>query len=107
MAIDIRSRLGIDDKALAGFCEKWKIVELSLFGSALRDDFRRDSDIDLLVVFDKNADWRFRDLMLMQDEIESLLGRPVDLVERHLVEESENYIRRRHILDSLQTLYSE
>jgi predicted nucleotidyltransferase len=105
MAIDVRSRLGITDEVLAEFCRNLKITELSLFGSALRDDFGPDSDIDLLVVFEEGADWRFRDLLHMQDEIESLLGRPVDLVKRHLVEESENYIRRKHILSSLQPLY--
>ena len=41
------------------FCRRWKIVELSLFGSALRDDFRPDSDMDLLVRYAPGAAWTF------------------------------------------------
>jgi hypothetical protein len=105
MSIDVRARLGIEEDDVAEFCRKWKIRELSLFGSALRDDFRPDSDVDLLVTFDQDADWGFRELLTMEDELEAALGRPVDLVKRQLVEESENYIRRKHILSSLQLLY--
>jgi predicted nucleotidyltransferase len=105
MVVDVKSRLGVEDTALAEFCRKWKVSELSLFGSALREDFRPESDIDLLVVFEEGASWRFRDFLRMEDELEELLRRPVDLVERRLVDESENYIRRKHILSSLQLLY--
>jgi len=79
-------------------------AELCLFGSALRDDCRPDSDIDLLVTFVADAGWRARDLLRMQDELEALLGRKVDLVERAAVEENENWIRRRHILQHMVRL---
>jgi len=105
VVVDVRERIGLSDEQLEDFCRRWKITELSLFGSALRDDFRPDSDIDLLVTFDDDAHWRFRDLLLMDEELKVLLGRSVDLVERRLVEESENYIRRKHILKSVQLLY--
>ena len=87
------------------FCLKWKITELALFGSVLRDDFRPDSDVDVLVTFGSDADWGFEHLLDMKDELESLFGRPVDLVEKRLVEGSPNYIRRKHILSNIKTVY--
>jgi uncharacterized protein len=94
---------GIED-----LCRRYGVAELSIFGSALagRDDFRPESDIDFLVVF-KDPDlgpWMSK-LTDMQDELATLLGRPVDLLPREGVERSENYIRRRHILNSAQVIY--
>jgi len=40
---------------IADFCQRWKITEFAFFGSVLRDDFRPDSDVDILVSFDPNA----------------------------------------------------
>jgi uncharacterized protein len=90
---------------IADFCRRWKIVELALFGSVLRDDFRPDSDIDVLVAFTTDAAWRFYDLLSMKEELETMFGRSVDLVEKRLVESSENYIRRKHILNHRETIY--
>jgi hypothetical protein len=105
----LRERLGVDPGAIAAFCRKWGIRELSLFGSALRDDFRSDSDVDLLVVFDDPhrdfGPWA-RDLFEMEQELSSLFGRKVDLVERTVVERSENYIRRREILKNPVSIYA-
>ena len=104
MAIDVRSRLNISDEQLAEFCRKWKIARLELFGSALRDDFGDDSDIDLLVTFDEPPKSLF-DLVDMDLEIARLAGRHVDLVERRAVEEAENYLKRRRILGSAREIY--
>ena len=100
-----QSRIKISKSRLAKFCRKWKITELSLFGSVLRDDFRLSSDIDVLVSFAEDAHWSLFDLVTAQTELGQILGRPVDLVERRAVKRSENYIRRRHILDSAETVY--
>jgi len=97
--------LEIPEDKLADFCRRWKITELSLFGSALREDFRPDSDVDLLVTFAPGTTWKLDDLLDMKEELEGMFGRDVDLVERRLVESSENYIRRRHILKHLKPLY--
>jgi uncharacterized protein len=97
--------LAISRDKIAEFCCRWKIAELALFGSVLRDDFRPDSDIDVLVTFAPDASWRFYDLISMKEELEGMFGRSVDLVEKRLVERSENYIRRRHILDHMETIY--
>lgn len=90
---------------LADFCRRWQITELALFGSALRDDFHPESDVDMLVTFAVNAHWSLFDLVSMQEELQAMIGREVDLVERRAVEKSENYIRRRHILESAEPLY--
>lgn len=87
------------------FCRTWKITELALFGSVLREDFRPDSDLDVMVSFAPDAHWSLMDLVEMQAELERAVGHRVDLVERSAIERSENYIRRRHILGSLEPVY--
>jgi predicted nucleotidyltransferase len=99
------ARIEFDREQIAEFCRRWKITELSLFGSVLRDDFRPDSDVDVLVRFRPDADHSLFELMDMEDELARIVGRRVDLVERRGVEQSENYIRRRHILSTAEPLY--
>jgi len=89
------------------FCERWKVVEFSLFGSVLRDDFRPDSDVDVLVSFAEDAHWGLFDICRMEDELREIFGRQVDLVTRRAVEESPNPIRREHILAHLETIHVE
>ena len=98
-------RLDLPAEAIAEFCRRWRIVEFAVFGSALREDFRPDSDVDVLVTFEPGARWSFQNWLDMTSEIEIILGRKVDLVERRLVEQSRNYIRRRHILSHLERVY--
>lgn len=87
------------------FCKKWKIIELSIFGSSLRKDFAPESDVDILVKFGHDTRYSLFDLTNMEDELKEIFGREVDLVERKAVEKSKNYIRRDHILKSLKVLY--
>ena len=98
-------RLEIPQQDLVEFCERWKVAELALFGSALRDDFRPDSDIDLLVTFLPEAEWSLLDHGRMEQELASLLGRDVDLVSRWGIEHSRNWIRRKAILESAYPIY--
>ena len=74
-------RLTVRREQLADLCRRWKVAELSFFGSVMRADFRPDSDVDVLVTFMPGADWSLFELVTMQDELSTLLGRPVDLVE--------------------------
>ena len=97
--------LTIPDNALAAFCRRWKITELALFGSVLRDDFRPDSDVDVLVTFAPQARWTLFDMVHMRDGLQGILGRPVDLVSRRGVEQSRNPLRRQAILSSAESLY--
>jgi predicted nucleotidyltransferase len=106
MVIDVRSRLGISDEQLAHFCKRWKIATLEIFGSALRDDFTEASDIDLLYVFEEDANWSLFDVLAAEEELGAILGRKVDLVSRHAIENSENWMRRREILETSRVLYS-
>ncbi|MDI6816351.1 MAG: nucleotidyltransferase domain-containing protein [Actinomycetota bacterium] len=101
----IKARIKIPRKKVAEFCGKWNIQELALFGSVLREDFRPDSDVDVLVVFTPEARHSLFDLARMQEELKEIFEREVDLVEKKAVEQSENYIRRKHILDSTEVLY--
>lgn len=92
--------------ALRAFCSKWKVRELSLFGSALRDDFGPQSDIDFLVTFAPEAQWSLLDHIRMEEELSLLLGRRIDLVSRQALERSANFIRRREILSSAKVVYA-
>jgi predicted nucleotidyltransferase len=94
-----------DQNAISRFCERWGIVELSLFGSVLRDDFRPDSDVDVLVDFTLDAHPTLFDLVEMQDELEALFGRKVDLLTRGGVESSRNAERKAAIISSAQPIY--
>jgi predicted nucleotidyltransferase len=101
----MNARIPIDRNKIAEFCRRWKITEFALFGSVLRDDFRPDSDVDVLVTFAPETRYSLFDLVHMQDELKEIFGREVDLVERKAVERSENYIRRKHILRSIEPVY--
>lgn len=97
--------LEISMDKIADFCRRWKITELALFGSVLRDDFRPDSDIDVLVTFTADAEWSLLDHIQMGEELASLFGRKVDLVNKRAVEQSKNWIRRRDILSTAEAVY--
>jgi len=78
-------------------------VEFSLFGSVLRDDFRSDSDIDVLLSFEENSTWGLYDLVDMKDELQAIFGRKVDLVEKEAIR---NPYRRRSMLTEQEVLYA-
>jgi len=67
-------KLSVSKETIAEFCRKWPIVEFALFGSVLRDDFRPDSDVDVLVTFSDDSDWWIEHLLDMKEELESLFG---------------------------------
>jgi len=92
--------LGLSREKLSDFCRRWQVSELAVFGSVLRDDFRSDSDIDMLVAFLPGATWSLLDHARMQHELAAMFGRPVDLITRRAVERSHNPIRRRAILST-------
>lgn len=98
-------RISIDEQRLTDFCQRWKIQELDFFGSVLREDFRPDSDVDVLVSFAPGAAWGLLEHLEMEAELSALLGRKVELVSRRAIEHSPNWIRRRAILDSAKPYY--
>ncbi|MEA2490276.1 MAG: uncharacterized protein QOH21_2068 [Acidobacteriota bacterium] len=93
--------IDLDRDKLRAFCEKWKITEFALFGSVVRpEEFREDSDIDVLVRFADDAEWSLLHMVDMKEELETIFGREVDLLSRRGVERSVNPIRRDSILSS-------
>jgi predicted nucleotidyltransferase len=99
----MQPQIPIDHDRIAEFCRRWKITEFSLFGSVLRDDFRTDSDIDVLVTFTSDAPWSLLDLIAMREELQGLFGREVDLVEK---EGLRNPFRRQAILRQKEVIFA-
>lgn len=98
------SNIDVPLDEIVAFCDRWRIAQFALFGSVLRADFRPDSDIDVLVSFLPDPAFR-PDRLAMQDELEELFNRSVDVVYRRVVEEDRNYLRRHAILDTAQVIY--
>ena len=98
--------LEIPYKEIEKFCQRWQVAELAIFGSALRQDFGAESDIDVLIAFHKSTRRGLFDLVRMQRELESIFGRDVDLVEKTAIEKSENYIRRNEILNKANVIFT-
>jgi len=96
-------RIPIDMDKIKAFCEKWKVEELSLFGSVLRSDFGPDSDVDVLVEFARDAPWSLFDLVDIRDELQIIFERPVDLVEAGAIR---NPFRRKEIFRSRRLIYA-
>lgn len=90
--------------AIVEFCQRWQIEEFYLFGSVLRDDFRPDSDIDVMVKFSPDAHWGF-EIVSIKYGLEELFGRKVDLLTKASIEESHNWIRRKEILGTARLIY--
>ncbi|MGQ0676420.1 MAG: nucleotidyltransferase family protein [Rhodospirillales bacterium] len=99
-------RIDVPKDKIAAFCRKWKIAELALFGSVLRDDFRPDSDVDVLATFVPQHGWSLFDIVHMEDELGALLARKVDFCTRNGVEQSSNPYRKAEILKSAATVYA-
>jgi predicted nucleotidyltransferase len=75
----LEDRIDVEQGAISEFCRRNHIRKLSFFGSVLRDDFRPESDIDLLVEFDPDQVPGYFQLSAMERELSGLLGRKVDL----------------------------
>lgn len=99
----MNAHVQLDKDVVAAFCRKWRIRELSLFGSALRDDFRPESDLDFLVSFEPEAHWDLFDLIAMREELSESFGRPVDLVEKEALR---NPWRKYEILRTHEVIYA-
>ncbi len=97
------ANIPIPRERIGDFCRKWKIAEFSLFGSVLREDFRPDSDVDVLVSFAKEAQWSLYDWVDMIAELREIFGRDVDLLSSQSLR---NPFRRHEILKTRETLYA-
>ncbi len=102
----LTSNIKLPLEQIQQFCRRWHMTEFALFGSVLRDDFRPDSDIDVLVTFDPQFNRGLAETLQMRQELQTLFGRPVDLIVKAAIERSENWLRRQHILKSAQVIYA-
>ena len=98
-----KKKIRIPRKKIAEFCRRWGVVEFSLFGSVLRDDFRPDSDVDVLVTFAPDAQISLFDLVQMKIDLEKIFHRPVDVIEKDALE---NPFRKREILRTARVVYA-
>ncbi len=102
-------KLELPLEQIADFCRRWGIARLEIFGSALRDDFRPESDVDFL--FTPGPDFQREKVYgpwmrnYMKEELAAFLGRQVDLIERARIERMDNWIKRRHILQTAAPVY--
>jgi len=101
--ISIGPNLKIPLEKIEDFCRRWKIKEFALFGSVLREDFRPDSDIDVLVTFQPDGGITFENRVDMLDELAEIFGRNVDLVEKNTIR---NPFRRHEILKTKEVVYA-
>ena len=97
--------LSIPRRLVAEFCQANGIARLAIFGSALREDFGQESDIDVLVSFKEDVHHTLFDMSRMEAELKEIFGREVDLVSQRGIESSSNHLRRKAILESAEPVY--
>ena len=73
------AKIPVDGQKIAEFCRRHRVKKLALFGSVLRDDFRPESDVDVLIEFQPGATAGFLRLAAMELELSQIIGRHVDL----------------------------
>jgi predicted nucleotidyltransferase len=86
---------------------RWRVQELAIFGSVLREEFQEKRDLDFFVTFAEDAEWSLLDHGKIQQELQELLGRPVDLLTRRAEEKSGKWLRRKEILSTGQVIFGQ
>ncbi len=99
----MRAKIKIDRDKIAEFCRRNRIRKLSLFGSVLRDDFGPESDVDMLVEFEPDAQFSLFRMADMELELSAMLGRKVDL---RTPEELSRYFRD-EVVQSAEVQYAQ
>lgn len=105
--IDYHQRLNTSLVKIQEFCQQWKILELAIFGSILRNDFDKESDIDFLVLFEPGTKITFFDLDKMEQQLSQLCCRPIDIVTKNAILNSHNWIRKKNILEQSIVIYEQ
>lgn len=98
------NNLNIDHSRLADICRRFHVVKLEAFGSFTRGDAGPDSDLDILATFEPGTRLGLQYVELQQ-ELEALFRRPVDLLTRFAVEHSPNKYFRRFALRSTEPIF--
>ena len=98
----MKNNLLINRRKINRICQKWKIREFSLFGSILRNDFNKTSDVDVLVSFEPNSKLSLMEIVQIKDELKTIFGREIDIVEKEAIR---NPFRKQEILSSREVIY--
>ncbi len=101
--MDILSSFNVPESTIAAFCQKWHVAEFAVFGSAARGEARPDSDVDVMVTFAPKSGTSLGDFVDMQNELRTIFGRDVDLVQKGSIR---NPFRRRGIMRDLTVVYA-
>ena len=96
-------KIEINDELMRDLAKRYQIIELSLFGSALRNDFSEYSDLDFLVVFSSDVDYSYFDLLEIKESFEKATNRKVDIIEKDSLR---NPYRRKQILETARVIYA-
>jgi uncharacterized protein len=102
----VKHGIELDSEAIRAFCKKWKVTELTAFGSILRDDFGPDSDLDFLIEWADDVKWDLVDYMNMVEELQRMFGRKVDLLSRYALVHDSNPMFRRSVLSHTERIYA-
>ena len=108
LSLSVDQMLVLDSRQqdrISTVAQRWGVEAFDLFGSALGDAMRPDSDVDVLVEFKPDVRRSLFDLVEMEEDLARVFGRPVDLLTRHGVAQSRNVLRRDAILASARPLY--
>lgn len=97
------ARIEVPMKEIEAFCRKYGVEEFSLFGSVLREDFRPDSDVDVMLKFKPGHGFTFENTPDIQEELEAIFARPVDVIEKGRIR---NPFRRHAIMSSYRVVYA-
>jgi len=92
-------------KEIEKVCQAWNVRELQVFGSVTTTNFRPDSDIDFVVDFKPGSVHTLIDLAKMEEELERIFNRRIDLITRQAIEQSRNHIRKKAILSTMEQVY--
>lgn len=96
-------KLPIDKEEIVAIAHEFSIQSISLFGSALRVDFRQESDIDLLIELSPEREYSFFDLLEIKSRFEQLFKRKVDVIEKSSLR---NPYRKKTILKTAREIYA-
>jgi uncharacterized protein len=100
----LQARFGVDRAGIVALCQQFRIVELGVFGSAVRDDFRDGGDdVDLLVVFEVGYERSYQAYLDLETAVEQLFGRKVDICQKQLLK---NPYSRADILRTNRVIYA-
>jgi uncharacterized protein len=99
----VSPKVRFDHQKVAELCRRYGVAELALFGSVLGEDFRADSDVDVLISFSPDAHPSLLELIELREDLKDIFGREVDIVE---LAGLRNPFRRRAILSTAEVLYA-